>query len=87
MQVVFGVHTVSAFHSTSNLHQDRLRDLFFDNLINNKNTETSGYNLRNRQSASFAYGASQAADIKEMKMSGWVTPASLAKKIINLMVN
>ena len=51
--------------------------------FNNKNTETSGYNLRNRQCASFAYGASQAADIKEMKMSGWVTPASLAKKIIN----
>ena len=56
----------------------------FDNLINNKNTETSGYNLRNRQCASFAYGASQAADIKEMKMSGWVTPASLAKKINKL---
>jgi len=35
-----------------------LKDLFFDNLINNKNTETSGYNLRNRQWASFAYGAS-----------------------------
>ena len=72
------------FQTTSNLHQDRLRDLFFDNLINNKNTETSGYNLRNRQSASFAYGASQAADIKEMKMSGWVIPASLAKKINKL---
>ena len=52
--------------------------------FNNKNTETSGYNLRNRQCASFAYGASQAADIKEMKMSGWVTPASLAKKINKL---
>lgn len=72
------------FQTTSNLHQDRLRDLFFDNLINNKNTETSGYNLRNRQCASFAYGASQAADMKEMKMSGWVTPASLAKKINKL---
>ena len=72
------------FQTTSNLHQDRLRDLFFDNLINNKNTETSRYNLRNRQSASFAYGASQAADIKEMKMSGWVTPASLSKKINKL---
>jgi len=77
-------HTGSSFQTTSNLHQDRLRDLFFDNLINNKNTETSGYNLRNRQCASFAYGASQAADIKEMKMSGWVTPASLAKKINKL---
>ena len=52
--------------------------------FNSKNTETSGYNLRNRQCASFAYGASQAADIKEMKMSGWVTPASLAKKINKL---
>ena len=72
------------FQTTSNLHQDRLKDLFFDNLINNKNTETSGYNLRNRQCASFAYEASQAADIKEMKMSGWVIPASLAKKINKL---
>ena len=61
-----------------------MKDLFFDNLINNKNTETSGYNLRNRQSASFAYGASQAADIKEMKMSGWVTPTSLSKEINKL---
>ena len=52
--------------------------------FNSKNTETSGYNLRNRQCASFAYGASQATDIKEMKMSGWVTPASLAKKINKL---
>ena len=77
-------HTVSSFQTTSNLHQDRLRDLFFDNLTNNKNTETSGYNLRNRQCASFAYGASQAADIKEMKMSGWVIPASFAKKINKL---
>ena len=84
MQVVFGVHTVSAFQTTSNLHQDRLRDLFFDNLINHKNTETSGYNLRNRQCARFAYGTSQTADIQEMKMSGWVTPASLAKKINKL---
>ena len=71
------------FQTTSNLHQDRLKDLFFDKLINNKNTETSGYKLRNRQCASFAFETSQAADIKEMKMSGWVTPASLAKKIIN----
>ena len=61
-----------------------MRDLLFDNLINNKNTEPSGYNLRNRQCASFAYVASQAADIKEMKMSGWVIPASLAKKINKL---
>ena len=38
----------------------------------------------NRQCASFAYGASQAANIKEMKMSGWVTLASLAKKINKL---
>lgn len=78
------MYTVSAFQSTSNLHQDRLRDLFFANLINNKNTEPSGYNLRNRQYASFAYGASQAADIKEMKMSGWVTPTSLSKEINKL---
>ena len=61
-----------------------MRDLFFDKLVNNKDTETYGYNLWNRQSASFAYEASQAADIKEMKMSGWVTPASLAKKINKL---
>ena len=38
----------------------------------------------NRQCARFAYGSSKAADIKEMKMSGWVTPASLAKKINKL---
>ena len=38
----------------------------------------------NRQCASFAYGVSQAPDIKEMKMSGWVTPSSLAKKINKL---
>lgn len=72
------------FQTTSNLQQDRLKDLFFDNLINNKDTETSRYNLRNRQCARFAYGASQAADIKEMKMSGWVIPASVAKKINKL---
>jgi RHS repeat-associated protein len=47
------------------------------------NTTDKGYNLRSRQCASFAYGASQAAGIKEMKMPWhkWVTPASLAKKI------
>lgn len=47
------------------------------------NTSTKGYNLRNRQCASFAYGASQAAGIKEMKMPWykWATPSSLAKKI------
>ena len=27
---------------------------------------------------------SQAADIKELKMSGWITPASLANKINKL---
>ena len=36
------------------------------------------------QCASFAYGTSQAAGIEEMKMSGWVTPASLARKIRGL---
>lgn len=54
------------------------------NDFNSKNTETSGYNLRNRQCASFAYGTSQAAGIEEMKMSGWVTPVSLARKIRRL---
>jgi hypothetical protein len=50
------------------------------------NTSTSGYNLRSRQCASFAYGASQAAGIKKMKMPWykWITPASLAKKIKSL---
>ncbi|WP_442902636.1 hypothetical protein [Gilliamella sp. Choc6-1] len=50
------------------------------------NTSTKGYNLRNRQCASFAYGASQAAGIKEMKMPWykWATPSSLAKKIDSL---
>ena len=38
----------------------------------------------NRQCASFAHGSSQAADIKEMKMSGWVTPTSLSKEINKL---
>ena len=40
----------------------------------------------NRQCASFAYGASQAAGIKKMKMPWykWITPASLAKKIKSL---
>lgn len=41
--------------------------------------ETLAY-TPNRQCANFAYGASQATDIKEMKMSGWVTPASLSKE-------
>ena len=52
--------------------------------FNSKNTDISGYDLRNRQCASFAYGASQAAGIEEMKMSGWVTPASLVIKIKKL---
>ncbi|MDR0682094.1 MAG: RHS repeat-associated core domain-containing protein, partial [Dysgonamonadaceae bacterium] len=50
------------------------------------NTPTKGYNLRNRQCASFAYGASQAAGINEMKLPWykWATPSSLADKIDSL---
>ncbi|MFW0739798.1 DUF6531 domain-containing protein [Flavobacterium sp. T12S277] len=46
-----------------------------------KNVDGKGYNLRNRQCASFAYGAAQAAKIRELKMRGWVTPSSLSKRL------
>lgn len=53
-----------------------------------KNTSSKGYNLRNRQCASFAYGAARAAGINDIKMPWykWVTPRSLANKIKSLNV-
>ena len=75
-------HLVSRSYDLTDEQMSKVRKYIDD--FNRKNTDTSGYNLRNRQCASFAYGASQAADIKEMKILGWVTPASLAKKIKKL---
>lgn len=56
-----------------------------------KNGSGNGYNLRNRQCASFAYGAAQSAGIDELKIP-WnkknilfgVTPSNLADKIKSL---
>ena len=75
-------HLVSRSYNLTDEQMLKVKNYIND--FNSKNTETSGYNLRNRQCASFAYGTSQAAGIEEMKMSGWVTPASLAKKIRKL---
>jgi RHS repeat-associated protein len=59
--------------------------------FNANNGNGKGYNLRNRQCASFAYGASQAAGIDEMKIPWYkknllfgVTPHNLAPKINSL---
>ncbi len=56
-----------------------------------KNGNGNGYNLRNRQCASFAYGAAQAAGIDEIKIPWYkknilfgVTPSNLANKIKSL---
>ena len=75
-------HLVSRSYNLTDKQMVKVKNYIND--FNSKNTETSGYNLRNRQRASFAYGTSQAAGIEEMKMSGWVTPASLARKIRRL---
>ena len=75
-------HLVSGSYNLTDEQMVKVKNYIND--FNSKNTETSGYNLRNRQCASFAYGTSQAAGIEEMKMSGWVTPASLARKIRRL---
>ena len=75
-------HLVSRSYNLTDEQMVKVKNYIND--FNSKNTETSGYNLRNRQCASFAYETSQAAGIEEMKMSGWVTPASLARKIRRL---
>lgn len=69
------------------LNDDQMKDLKkFMKDFDAKNTGAKGYNLRNRQCASFAYGAARAAGIEDIKMPWykWVTPNSLAKKIKSL---
>jgi hypothetical protein len=80
--------TVSRTYQLDDNQMNNLKKYIGDFDAGNLNS-TTGYNLRNRQCASFAYGAARAAGISDIKMPWykWVTPKSLSKKIKSLIVS